>query len=268
MVKTVFKRAEIKYILDYKQFIYLSEFLSERMKYDEYCINGDTYSIYNIYFDTKNDDIIQKSISKPYYKEKLRLRSYCIPNEDDTVFLELKKKINKTVSKRRLIMKYKEALEFLDSKEYKESNNVIDEIKYHMYRYKLFPRVFIRYDRLAFFDKENEDFRVSFDMNIRSRRYDLKLDKGGYGCLLLDDKKILMEVKCLGAMPLWFSKKLSELKIYSRSFSKYGNEYKKQVENLEKEKEFINRYKKKIYFNNDLSNIENNIRRKQCPIYY
>ena len=51
----------------------------------------------------KNSDAIRHSISKPYYKEKLRLRSYKLPtNTNDKVFLELKKKINGIVSKRRL----------------------------------------------------------------------------------------------------------------------------------------------------------------------
>ena len=34
-----------------------------------------------------------------------------------------------------------------------------------------------------------------------------------------------MEVKILGAIPLWLAEILSDLSIYSSKFSKYGNEY-------------------------------------------
>ena len=61
---------------------------------DEHCKSGKNYNIYNIYYDTDNSDVIRHSISKPYYKEKLRLRSYYIPNNsNDKVFLELKRKL-------------------------------------------------------------------------------------------------------------------------------------------------------------------------------
>lgn len=84
------------------------------MNPDKYCKNNNTYSIYNIYYDTKNNDVIRHSISKPYYKEKLRLRSYKVPtNLDKKVFLELKKKIKGIVSKRRLSLTLGEAYDFI-----------------------------------------------------------------------------------------------------------------------------------------------------------
>lgn len=48
---------------------------------------------------------------------------------------------------------------------------------------------------------------------------------GGYGKEILPKGYYLMEVKILGAMPVWLTKTLSELKIYNTHFSKYGNEY-------------------------------------------
>ena len=34
-----------------------------------------------------------------------------------------------------------------------------------------------------------------------------------------------MEVKILGAIPVWFTRILSKLSIYNTHFSKYGNKY-------------------------------------------
>ena len=88
-----FKRYEKKFILTQKQYDALIPRLLEYMNPDEHCKSGKNYSIYNIYYDTDNNDVIRHSIAKPYYKEKLRLRSYTVPNSlDDNVFLELKKK--------------------------------------------------------------------------------------------------------------------------------------------------------------------------------
>ena len=89
-----FKRFEKKFILTAEQYNKLLPILLDYMNLDKHCKVGENYNIYNIYYDTLNNDVIRHSISKPYYKEKLRLRSYNIPNSlDDKVFLELKKKI-------------------------------------------------------------------------------------------------------------------------------------------------------------------------------
>lgn len=60
------------------------------MALDEY---GRT-TIRNLYFDTDNYRLIRRSIDKPAYKEKLRVRSYKQADADSTVFVELKKSIS------------------------------------------------------------------------------------------------------------------------------------------------------------------------------
>ena len=64
------------------------------MGLDSYCENGEDYEIYSLYYDTKHHDLIRHSLSHPYYKEKLRVRSYRIPrSQQEPVFVELKKQI-------------------------------------------------------------------------------------------------------------------------------------------------------------------------------
>jgi len=48
-------------------------------------------TIRNLYFDTDHYRLIRRSIEKPTYKEKLRLRSYGSAASDSPVFVELKK---------------------------------------------------------------------------------------------------------------------------------------------------------------------------------
>jgi len=71
-----FKRYEKKFLLTNQQYDALIPKLLDYMEPDHHCLDGKNYSIYNIYYDTIHSDVIRHSISKPYYKEKLRLRSY------------------------------------------------------------------------------------------------------------------------------------------------------------------------------------------------
>ncbi|CEP80637.1 polyphosphate polymerase domain-containing protein [Paraclostridium sordellii] len=226
-----FKRYEKKFILTQEQYDALIPRLIEYMNQDKHCKSGKNYSIYNIYYDTDNNDVIRHSIAKPYYKEKLRLRSYTVPNSlDDKVFLELKKKINGIVNKRRVVLTLGEAYKFLNQgiePTYNDYLNkqVINEIKYYLKKNKVYPKVYISYSRKAFFANHDRDFRLTFDSQIITRREDLALESGSFGQDILGEGRYLMEVKILGAMPLWFTKILAELEIYNTHFSKYGNEF-------------------------------------------
>ena len=226
-----FKRFEKKFILTSEQYNKLLPILLNYMNLDKHCKVGENYNIYNIYYDTLNNDVIRHSISKPYYKEKLRLRSYNVPNSlDDKVFLELKKKINGIVNKRRVVMTLGEVYEFLENRKKPnfddyENNQVIREIEYYLSKNKVYPNVYIGYSRKALFGKGDKEFRVTFDNEITARRNDLYLTSGCFGYDILGENKYLMEVKFLGSIPMWFTKILSDLKIYNTHYSKYGTEY-------------------------------------------
>ena len=243
-----FKRYEKKFLINKEQYDNLIPILLKYMDYDEYCKDGRNYSIYNLYYDTENDDVIRHSIYKPYYKEKLRLRSYRTPKTlEDKVFLELKKKINGIVNKRRVVMTLGAAYDFLESGNRPQTedyinNQVLNEIEYYLKNNPVYPKVYIGYSRKALFGKEDRDFRVTFDSEIMARRDDLSLESGSYGNELLEDNMYLMEVKILGAMPLWFANILSELEIYNTHFSKYGDEYVKYT--LERQNSDLRRREK------------------------
>lgn len=230
-----FKRYEDKFLISRENYLKLTERLAEYMDFDEYCKNG-TYKICNIYFDTDNNDVIRYSTSKPYYKEKLRLRSYGTPKSpEQTVFLELKKKIGGIVNKRRAVMTYAQALEYLDSGKKPENldylgKQVLREIDWFLKNNPVKPAAYISYDRVAMFSRTDRSFRLTFDYNIQTRRDKLTLADGCYGMQLLPPDRYLMEIKISGAIPLEVARILSELGIYSSSFSKFGNEFKRYLQ--------------------------------------
>jgi len=231
MAIATFKRCEIKFLLNTEQFTSIIAKLPEYMEPDKFCCDGRDYTIGNIYYDTPDNYLIRKSLEKPNYKAKLRLRSYGIPaSPEDKVFLELKKKTAGIIHKRRAVMTLKEAYAFTAQGQRPAASDyineqVIKELAYFLSCYKVSPAVYIGYHRIAFLGKEDKNFRVTFDYDITTRRENLLLEKDSPGEKLLEDGRYLMEVKVAGAVPLWLAEELAALKIYKTSFSKYGTEY-------------------------------------------
>ena len=248
MAIEVFNRCEKKYMLTSTQMKDLKKLMSQHMILDPHCNEHGTYKICNIYYDSVDDRLIRASIEKPVYKEKLRMRSYDTPSGNDQVFVEIKKKYQGIVNKRRTSMSLDHAKAYLDGRlssrdliEMEEMVNpqVLEEIDYFKGFYGCIPKLYLSYDRQAFFERDDGDFRVTLDSNIETRRYDLGLDMGSYGKQLLKEDTYLMEIKINKAVPLWFAHILSQLEINPVSFSKYGTEYKNFV--LDRVEKNINR---------------------------
>lgn len=234
--QTVFKRYELKFLLTKAQKEAVLAAMAPYMSLDKY---GRTL-ICNLYFDTDDYRLIRRSIEKPVYKEKLRIRSYGVASGDSTVFVELKKKYESVVYKRRLSMSERDALEWLLSNGERPRSQISDEIDYFLSYYKnLHPTVFLSYEREAYYSNDKSDFRVTFDENILGRTSDLSLSFGAYGEPLLDEDKTLMEIKCSGAIPLWMVRILSSERIYKTSFSKYGTMYQNIIFPKQKEHSYV-----------------------------
>lgn len=234
MAIEVFNRYEHKYFVTDAQLKELLKVIDEHMTIDKYCKNHSTYTIANLYFDTQDDMLIRKSLDKPVYKEKLRLRSYGVPGENSFVFLEIKKKVNKFVNKRRTTLKLNEAYDFCNTKKMPREKDymnkqVCHELEYFMKHYNVKPKTYIAYDRIAYFEEGNPDLRISFDTNIRTRRDHLRLEYGDEGTPLLPDGVWLMEIKTSLAKPVWLCHELSRLGLKRVSFSKYGTEFKNTI---------------------------------------
>lgn len=233
MAIETFNRTEIKYLLTTEQKDALLSLLVQYMDCDKFNKDNKPYTICNLYLDTPANELIIRSLEKPIFKEKIRLRSYGPVSLTDNVFLESKKKYNKVVNKRRSSCSLQDAYNYFETGilpiSEKSNVQVLKEIDHTMKLYNLKPKVFISYDRFAFFEKNNSDFRVTIDNNIQTRRNDLDLRIPPSGSQLLENDQWLLEAKAFKSFPLWFVKHLSENNINSTSFSKYGTEYKKFI---------------------------------------
>lgn len=230
-LKKVFQRKETKYLLTQEQFTLFFEELQHYMEIDEYGL----HTILSLYFDTEDFRFIQKSMQKPKYKEKFRVRSYGVPRQETPVFLEIKKKVKGIVYKRRVATPYNTYTNWLHEKIFKETaeaapTQIEKEINWLFKKNKdLEPRVLIAYDRLSMFTEEDSEFRVTFDQKIRFRSTKLDLMMGSGGELVAPEIGVLMEVKAMGAYPLWFVHLLNKHAVRKGSFSKYAETYKRHL---------------------------------------
>lgn len=229
---TSFKRYEKKYFLTPEQYRLFREGMAQFVRADDY----PRYTLCNIYYDTDDYRLIRASLEKPVYKEKLRVRSYGVPSADDRVFIELKKKFDGVVYKRRITTNPGLVNPFLMGiRPAEDDSQIAREIGYFQQLYNASPKVFIAYDREAYQGLDNPELRITFDTNLRYRLDNLSLQAGDYGEPITDTDEILMEIKIPGSCPLWLSGLLSQFKIYPTSFSKYGMCYTRHILNTNRQ---------------------------------
>lgn len=242
-----FERKEVKYRLNAKQHREVLDALAGRMAADEY---GRT-RITSLYFDTPTRDLIARSLEKPLYKEKLRLRWYGTPTSGERVYVEIKKKYDGIVYKRRVRCSLTAAYAYLmghvpyenacvqnplsDQLQQDEaltlhSIQIAREIDAFAARYRnLRPSMYIVCERTAYAPVPGADadgLRITFDSGVAYR--DVLAGERGAGSTfhpLLGLGETIMEVKTAGAYPSWLVEVLGGCQAYPSSFSKYGAAY-------------------------------------------
>lgn len=227
MPQTVFERVEKKYLLTPLQCSSLLEHLRGRLVPDEFGLS----TVCSLYADTPDFLLIRRSLEKPAYKEKLRLRTYELPTENSTCFLELKKKLNGVVYKRRLTLPYPTALRILNGQWQLLPNTQIGrELLWFLQSYRnLRPAAVVCCERQAFFSAENRGLRFTFDRRLTAGLWQETHTPNRAGRPLLPPGAVLLELKTAESLPLWLCRTLSALEIYPTSFSKYGTLYRNYI---------------------------------------
>ena len=232
--QAVFKRKEVKYLLTEAQLAALRPVMETHMEPDAFAHS----SISNLYYDTPDFRMLRRSQEKPVYKEKLRLRSYGVPDEETQVFPEIKKKAEGIVYKRRVSMPYGDAIRYLSRRRPGEDGQIFQELNWMLLAYgSLAPRIFLSYERDSWKGREDPSLRLTLDREILWRTEALDLRRGAWGEPLLEPNQVLMEVKISNAAPLWLAEALSENGIFPISFSKCGRAFETLCKNYINEME-------------------------------
>lgn len=222
----IFKRVEKKYLLTEDKREALLGMISPMLIPDQYGRS----TISSLYLDTSDFRIARASIEAKLwghaYKEKLRLRTYGVPTDASKVFLEIKKKYDGVVYKRRISLPHEMAMAYILGGTKPPDSQIFREIDYAMHFYAgIRPAAIVSYERDAFFVRDLPALRITFDGNVRYRADELDLTLGNHGRILLPEEFTLMEIKTDGAMPIWLSEALDDCEIFPTSYSKYGTAY-------------------------------------------
>lgn len=233
--RETFKRKEVKYILSASQRERIEREVRKHMQLTSF---GESH-LCSLYFDTSEHSVIERSLEKPLYKEKIRLRWYDASTLEDAeeIFLELKKKFKGIVYKRRVRITIDSGRAFLTSHdpddlkvEYVDdiSTEIQDQIFKEIraaFRRKgdLVPAASICYMRTPYEEEDPQGLRITFDRDLTG----CDLIDGSETMSLLERGVSIMEIKCNGSYPIWLARILSESQTYPQSFSKYGELYKK-----------------------------------------
>ena len=224
MQGNTFERFEEKYLLSTAQYQAIMAGLHGRMQPDLFGRS----MVSSIYYDTQDYRLIRASLEKPDYKEKLRVRVYGTPTAKSKAFVELKKKVDGIVYKRRAEMPLSQANLLLAGKQTENETQITREIQYFLRFYQPEPRALLSYRRVAYTGAES-GLRITFDDDIRFRTSAVRLTAGIWGQELLAPGTTLMEIKAPGAMPLWLCELLNHNHVYPTSFSKYGACYRDYI---------------------------------------
>ena len=218
-----FERIEKKFWMSAEQYNRLLPVLLSHLQYDGFGLS----TVCNIYYDTPDFALIRRSIERPSFKEKLRLRSYGIPTDSDTVFVEIKRKLNGIGYKRRISVPFGKAKKLLRGEAIRCDNPQIEEeLLEFVRRYHPRPMVYLTYQRYAMTAGDDSAFRVTIDRDLKYRISEAENpSEEGMRPIMADQSAVLMEIKALGAIPRWLTDEMSRLKIYQAPFSKVGTCY-------------------------------------------
>lgn len=228
-----FTRKELKFLITQEQYKRLLIKIMPYMRADKNGQDG-YYNVSSLYFDNDENDIYFETKNKLKFRQKLRLRTYDDVSEYDQAFFEIKQKDRGVVHKRRMVIPLNEAYRYLNEEEkldlskFNSSNPfVFKEIDAFKNMYQLKPKMIVSYDRHALHSKTDDDLRMTFDMNLLSRKHNLQLENGAYGEHFVDPNLVILEVKVMHSVPLWLSRILQEVNCYFKSSSKYCTSYEK-----------------------------------------
>lgn len=238
-----FERKEKKYLITSAQCVAIKRGLATHMRLDDF---GAT-RIDSLYLDTPDRHLICRSLEKPLYKEKLRIRSYGAFSEADVVYVEIKKKFKGIVYKRRVRMSAQGARQYCCGQmTYEQAQatfpvtsnpkkdltagkiQIAREIDAFFHRYEgLRPSMVISCLREAWcpLTSDSPDCvdRITFDEDIAF--IDLFDDASVQRRRVAGPDQVVMEIKCAGGYPTWLCELLDAHGVYPRSFSKYGNAF-------------------------------------------
>lgn len=219
-----FERKEMKYLLNVRQKEQLMKAISDWIVQDPYS----PYTVSSAYLDFPSDLLMKRNMEKPAYRRKVRIRCYGEFERNSTCYLETKNKYKGITVKKRILMDSSQIEEFLKNRKFpaglsSDAISLFNAQAGYQIRYGL------KYERQAYYWKDDPSLRITFDDQICVRKpenpFCLQSLIGQKAAAILPDGFTLMEIKTANALPLRLARILGALQILPASFSKAGSAY-------------------------------------------
>lgn len=222
-------RYELKYWCHESEWTQFSSILSGLLEADSNQGSKGSYCVTSLYFDSSDYRYFFEKIEGLRRRVKIRLRRY-ESNQDG--FLELKEKKNRRILKRRIPVTA-EMLKAFTHNDWTELSTLCEEnqsacdVQRELSLARPHPVVVIRYERAAFFFRDDPLIRVTVDRQLCCRGDDLadaflspniQMDALAHADM---DRNAILEVKTSGPVPGIIASALRETGLTRRSISKY-----------------------------------------------
>ena len=234
LIMDLLKRKEYKYFADYELLEPLQERFLANMVHDPHCRTAEDkrYTVRSIYLDTRDLRFYYEKKDGLKIRKKLRIRTYGSNGEDNTGFLEIKRKNRSTIMKERVKIRLAEAESVLNGAEILPLNDnprydeklALDRFIYLTKRLKLVPQTLVAYEREALQALDDSRLRVTFDLNVRSYpQPDMSDFFREKDLVLLEQSHFILEIKFNGKMPIWVRHIVRDFRLHVQAISKYCN---------------------------------------------
>lgn len=245
------KRFERKYIIDFYTYKKLKEELKPYFKFDEHGNENGEYIVSSLYYDSRDFRAYREKVDGEKKRSKVRLRTYkdfygnrLMPK--NMLLLEIKKRDNLNVSKKKVMMSTDEAISFIKNpilnknllNKYKKRIYALTEAAQLKTLYDIKPAVIVTYTRQAFINKFSPQIRITFDKNVKYRGFDFDVHNINCREYALDPRLIVLEIKYNEILPIWVSNIIGKYSLKLNTFGKYCTSVERM---MDKREEFINR---------------------------
>lgn len=217
-------RHELKYQINFADYLAMRQRLRAVMKPDEHIRDNGRYIIQSIYFDNYKDKALREKVDGMQKREKFRIRFY---NGDlSYIVLEKKLKINSLCMKIDACLKEEECRALLEGQRewmLAHPSELVQELYCKMNSQQLRPRVLVSYIREPYVYSAG-NVRVTFDSHIRTSLFHQNfLEQKMWDIDATDDSgSIILEVKYDAYLPEIVQSLLQINGIRQQAFSKYG----------------------------------------------
>jgi hypothetical protein len=209
------QRFELKYLVKEETAQAIRRFVSCYLKPDEFAANlpNNSYPVHSLYLDSSDLTTYQAVQSGEKNRFKLRIRYYS--DSDTTVYFEIKRRTNDVISKMRAKVR-REAVQGLLSGQPPQLRHLkspdgkqlmaLQEFCRLMHSLRATPKSHVAYMREAWMSPINNSARITFDRAVRCEaEFAAPLTTALGEAVAPFDDHVVLELKFVDRMPIWFS---------------------------------------------------------------